>query len=75
MFLVFLYNFDALILKLIIFIKKILFNIFLNKKYFKKQLITIKAKLAKLCILAQVSSLEPTGSCKARPGRFLAYLL
>ena len=77
MFLMFLDNFDALILKLIIFIKKILFNIFLNKKYFKKQPnnVTIKAKLAKLCILTQVSSLEPTGSCKARPGRFLAYLL
>ena len=74
MFLIFLDNFDVLILKLIIFIKKILFNIFLNKKYFKKQPYN-KAKLAKLCILTQVSSLEPTGSCKARPGRFLAYLL
>jgi hypothetical protein len=45
MFLVFLDNFDALILKLIIFIKKILFNIFLNKKYFKNNLTTLQSKL------------------------------
>jgi hypothetical protein len=45
MFLVFLDNFDILILKLIIFIKKILFNIFLNKKYFKKQPNNVTTKL------------------------------
>ena len=31
-----------------------------------------KLKKTKLCILTQVSLLEPTGSCKARLGRFLA---
>jgi len=45
MFLMFLDNFDVLILKLIIFIKKILFNIFLNKKYFKKQPNNVTTKL------------------------------
>jgi len=35
--LVFLDHFDALILKIIFFLKKYYFNIFLNKKHFEKQ--------------------------------------